>query len=210
MAGLLIDSGSLVVSGSMLMTGSAAIVGTLTVNGTSIPSGGGGGGITSFQLSPRTSSYTQATAPGCDYVFQTASIAGGTFVPGDILEFRFMTEQTGGSGTTYITTNMYEGNVSPGDPYPSGNSFQLGGSQSSGNGKVYFQKTLYINSATETAVYTPGNSNETYNLGVGGGDPVETYVIDWTVAQTWWYGACIDNAGHTLENFGGIIRKLNA
>ena len=209
MAGLIIDSGSLVVSGSMLMTGSAAIVGSLTVNGTSIPSGGGGG-ITSFQLSPRTSSFTQATAPGCDYVFQTASIAGGTFVPGDILEFRFMTEQTGGSGTTYITTNMFEGNVAPGDPYPSGTSFQLGGSQSSGNGKVYYQKTLYINSATETSVYTPGNSTETYGVGVQGGDPVETYSIDWTTAQTWWYGACIDNAGHTLKCYGGIIRKLNA
>lgn len=208
MAGLIIDSGSLVVSGSMLMTGSAAIVGSLTVNGTSIPSGGGG--ITSFQLEPRTTSYTQATAPGCDYVFQTASIAGGTFVPGDILEFRFMTEQTGGSGTTYITTNMFEGNVAPGDPYPSGTSFQLGGSQSSGNGKVYYQKTLYINSATETSVYTPGNSTETYGVGVQGGDPVETYAIDWTTAQTWWYGACIDNAGHTLKCYGGIIRKLNA
>ena len=210
MAGLLIDSGSLVVSGSMLMTGSAAIVGSLTVNGTSIPSGGGGGGITSFQLSPRTSSYTQATSPGCDTIFQTASIAGGTFVPGDIVEFRFMTEQTGGSGTTYITTNMTVGNHSPGDAYPGGVSWQLAGSQSSNDGKVYFQKTLYINSATETSVYTPGQSNETHANSVAGGDPVETYSIDWTTAQTWWYGACIDNAGHLLKNYGGIIRKLNA
>jgi len=170
---------------------------------------GGGGGITSIQLSPATSSYTQATAPGCDYVFQTASIAGGTFTVGDVLEIRMMTEQTGGSGTTYITTNMFEGNVSPGDPYPSGTDFQLGGSQSSGNGKVYYQKTLWIQSATRTAVYTPGDSNETHALGVSGGDPVEIRAIDWTQDQTWWYGACIDNAGHTLENFGGIIRKLN-
>ena len=170
---------------------------------------GGGGGITSFQLSPATSSYTQATAPGCDYVFQTASIAGGTFTVGDVLEIRMMTEQTGGSGTTYITTNMFEGNVSPGDPYPSGTDFQLGGSQSSGNGKVYYQKTLWIQSATRTAVYTPGDSNETYTNGVSGGDPVVIRAIDWTQDQTWWYGACIDNAGHTLENFGGIIRKLN-
>jgi hypothetical protein len=209
MAGLIIDSGSLVVSGSMLMTGSAAIVGSLTVNGTSIPSGGGG--ITSFQLEPRTTSYTQATAPGCDYVFQTASIAGGTFVPGDILEFRFMIEQTAGSGTTYVTTNMTLGDHSPGDPYPGiAASYQLGGSQSSGNGKAFLSKTLYINSATETAVWTPGNSCDTFNNGISGGDPVEVYNIDWTSTQTWWYGACIDNAGHTLKNYGGIIRKLNA
>ena len=169
----------------------------------------GGGGITSFQLQPATSSYTQATAPGCDYVFQTASIAGGTFVPGDVLEIRSMAEQLGGSGTTYITFNMFEGNVSPGDPYPGGTSLALMQSQNSADGKLYFQKTLWIQSATRTAVWNTGNPNETAYSGVTGGDPIEIEAIDWTQDQTFWYGACIDNAGHTLENFGGIIRKLN-
>ena len=168
-----------------------------------------GGGITSFQLQPATSSYTQATAPGCDYVFQTASIAGGTFVPGDVLEIRSMAQQTGGSGTTYITFNMFEGNVSPGDPYPGGTSLALMQSQNSNDGKIFFQKTLWIQSATRTAVWNTGNSTETYGNGVQSGDPIEIEAIDWTQDQTFWYGACIDNAGHTLENFGGIIRKLN-
>ena len=171
---------------------------------------GGGGGITSFQQSPRTSSYTQATAPGCDYVFQTASIAGGTFAVGDILEIRSMLEQTGGSGTTYLTFNMYQGNVAPGDGYPGGgNDIPLAQSQNSNDGKIYMQKTLYINSATETSVWNTGNINDTAYNSVSGGDPIQNVNIDWTQDQTFYYGACIDNAGHTLKQYGAIIRKLN-
>lgn len=171
---------------------------------------GGGGGITSFQQSPRTSSYTQATAPGCDYVFQTASIAGGTFAVGDILEIRSMLEQTGGSGTTYLTFNMYQGNVAPGDGYPGGgNDIPLAQSQNSNDGKIYMQKTLYINSATETSVWNTGNINDTAYGSVSGGDPIQNVNIDWTQDQTFYYGACIDNAGHTLKQYGAIIRKLN-
>ncbi len=171
---------------------------------------GGGGGITSFQLSPRTSSYTQATAPGCDYVFQTASIAGGTFAVGDILEIRSMLEQTGGSGTTYLTFNVYQGNVAPGAGYPGGSGdLPLAQSQNSADGKLYVNKTLYINSATETSVWNTGNPNDTAYNAVAGGDPIQNLNIDWTQDQTFYYGACIDNAGHTLKNYGGIIRKLN-
>jgi len=167
---------------------------------------GGGGGTTAQNW--QTTNYTQATAPGCDFVFATASIAGGTYAVGDKIEVRSMVSQTNGTGTSYLTWAHSSGYTPINVGYPSGFK-QLAGSHSGGNGLIYVQKTLYILSATETAVWTPGNSNETYNVGVTGGDPVEIYNIDWTVDSTIWYGACIDNAGHTVREFGGTVRKIN-
>ena len=204
------DANKLTMSGSIELANSTGSVGQVI----GVDAGGkakwetaGGGGGTTAQ-NWQTTNYTQATAPGCDFVFATASIAGGTYAVGDKIEVRSMVSQTNGSGTSYLTWAHSTGNTPINVGYPSGFK-QLAGSQSGGNGLIYVQKTLYILSATETAVWTPGNSNETYNVGVTGGDPVEIYNIDWTVDSTIWYGACIDNAGHTVREFGGTVRKIN-
>ena len=199
MAGLKIDGGDLVVSGSMLMTGSAAIVGSLTVDGQSV-------GSPTFTWTNTT--YTQATAPGCDFAFEGFVIPGGTFGVGDILEVRTMDQITNTSGFTYTNLAIVQQSTNTsGSGYPAGFD-AIAQVQTSGNGKAYYQKTLYIN-ATTTAVWTPGNANEGSVESVAGGDPIEEWSIDWSLDQFIFYGACIDNAGATLENFGGVVRKLN-
>jgi len=193
---------------SSASTGSSAQVLTSNANGGiewAAAGGGGGGGIVSQQSLP--TDYTQATAPGCDTIFQTASIAGGTYTVGDVVEVRAMDKKTSSSGTTYTAIYQTPGNVTIGASYASGN--QIAGNQTSGDGAIYYQKTLHIISATETAVWIVGNGNETYSSTTAGGDPIEIYNIDWTQDQTIWYGACIDNAGTRLQSFGLLVRKLN-
>ena len=152
-------------------------------------------------------SYTQATAPGCDYVFSVALIPGGTFAAGDVLEFRILDTKASSAGTTYITVAITSGTVSAGTAYP-GTYSQIAGNQSSGDGKLYYQKTLFIQSATSTTVFAQGNANETSTEGFSG-PTNDTYNIDWTQDQTVWYGACIDNAGTTLTNHGWLFRKIS-
>ena len=152
-------------------------------------------------------SYTQATAPGCDYVFSVALIPGGTFTVGDFVEFRSLDTKAGSSGTTYITVAITPGTVSAGTAYP-GTYSQIAGNQSSGDGKLYYQKTLFIQSATSTTVFAQSNANETSTESFSG-PTNDTYNIDWTSDQTIWYGACIDNAGTTLTNHGWLVRKLS-
>ena len=188
---------------SVKSTGSAAQV--LTSNA----QGGiqwGSVGTPSFQAAGF--SYTQATAPGCDYVFSVALIPGGTFVPGDFVEFRSLDDKAGSSGTTYITVAITPGTLAAGTPYP-GIYKQIAGNQSGGDGKLFYQKTLFIQSATSTTVFASSNGNETSTESFSGPGN-NTYNIDWTTDQTVWYGACIDNSGTTLTNHGWLVRKLNA
>jgi hypothetical protein len=198
MAGLKIDGGDLVVSGSMLMTGSAAIVGSLTVDGQSV-------GSPTFTWT--SGSYTQATT-GCDDVFRGVVIPGGTFGVGDFIEVRTMDQITGTSGWTYVNLAIVQQSTNTsGSSYPAGYD-AISQVQTTGNGKAYYQKTLFINAST-TAIWTPGNANESAYESLAGGDPVEEWSIDWSLDQFIFYGACIDNAGATLENYGGVVRKLN-
>mgnify|MGYP003970366295 FL=1 len=205
MAGLKIDGGDLVVSGSMLMTGSAAIVGSLTVNGTSIPSGGASSPIYSWT----NTTYTQATAPGCDFAFEGFVIPGGTFAVGDILEVRSMDLVSGSNGSTYTNIGInQQSTVGTGSARPSGFG-TIAQAQPGGDGKIYYQKTLYITSGG-TQVWQPGNANEGATAAVAGyNDPIETYSWDWTLDQFVFYGACIDNSAGTLQNAGGVLRKIN-
>ena len=157
-------------------------------------------------------SYTQATAPGCDYVFAvTDVIPGGTFGPGDILEVRSMDQKAGSSGTTYtLVAAVNTGSLSAGVPRP-GAFRGFAQNQQSADGKIYYQKTIYIDTAGSSSLWTEGNSTETQN-GVVGGDPITQYApsqLNWANDVVVFYGACIDNAGTTLENFGGTIRKIN-
>ena len=190
-----------IIAGTNVTISPVSGLGNVTIN-----SSGGGGGTVAQQWLP--TDYTQATAPGCDYVFATASIAAGTYAVGDMVEVRSMGAKTLSSGTTYITMAVSPGSITPGTGYP-GSYKQIAGDQTGGNGTLYYQKTLYINSSTETRVWPQGATNESYFNGVAGGNPHETHNIDWTIDQTIWYGACIDNAGTRLENFGGTVRKLN-
>jgi hypothetical protein len=207
---LIADNGGVtsIVAGTNVTISPVSGLGDVTINA----SGGGGGGITSFSLEPRTTTYTSASAPGADVIFMSASIPAATFVPGDILEFRFMIEQSGGtSGTNYTSTGIASGSWAPGTPYPySSELYTLAQVQNGSNGKAYFQKTLYINSATETSVWTVGVTSETPFQGqFTGGDPIETWNIDWTTDQTFFYGSNIENTGTTLKHYGGCIRKIN-
>ena len=165
-----------------------------------------GGGIIS-QQGPATS-YTQATAPGCDFVFSVAQIPANTYTVGDVIELRSMNKISGSTGFVYQNFSISEGTHSAGVAYI-GNGHQLvGGETSAAATSYYIQKTLHIISATETAVWIPVNTSETQS-GPISGDPIEVFSIDWTQPQTMWYGACIDNAGATLQNFGLLVRKLN-
>ena len=206
MAGLKIEGGDLVVSGSMLMTGSAAIVGSLTVNGTSIPSGGGS---SSPIFNWTNTTYTQATAPGCDFAFEGFVIPGGTFAVGDILEVRSMDLVSGSNGSTYTNIGIKQQSiVGTGSARPSG--FEvIAQAQPAGDVKVYYQKTLYITSAG-TQIWTPGDANEGgYPSTAGYNDPIEVKSWDWTLDQFVFYGACIDNSAGTLQNSGGYLKKIN-
>ena len=158
-------------------------------------------------------SYTQATAPGCDYVFAvTDVIPGGTFGPGDILEVRSMDQKAGSSGTTYtLIAAVNTGSLSAGVARPA-NFRGLSQNQESSDGKIYYQKTIYIDTAGSSSLWDEGNSTETYQNGVVGGDPMTEYSpaqLNWANDVVVFYGACIDNAGTTLQNFGGTIRKIN-
>jgi len=157
--------------------------------------------------------YTQATAPGCDYVFAvTDVIPGGTFGPGDILEVRSMDQKAGSSGTTYtLIAAVNTGSLSAGVARPA-NFRGLSQNQESSDGKIYYQKTIYIDTAGSSSLWDEGNSTETYQNGVVGGDPMTEYSpaqLNWANDVVVFYGACIDNAGTTLQNFGGTIRKIN-
>ena len=140
----------------------------------------------------------------------TASIPGGTFVPGDVLEFRALLLQTGGtSGTNYSAIGIASGSWAPGTPYPySSEYYGLAGLQTGNNGKSYFQKTMFIDSATETSFWGP-STNDTHADGIVGGDPVETKNIDWTTTQCFHFGSNIENTTTTQSVYGGIIRKIN-
>ena len=152
-------------------------------------------------------SYTQATTL-CDGVFRGVVIPGGTFGVGDIIEVRTMDQITNTSGFTYTNLAIVQQSTNTsGSGYPAGYD-AIAQVQTPSNGKAYYQKTLYIN-ATTTAVWTPGNANEGFVESLQGGDPIEKWSIDWSLDQFIFYGACIDNAGATLENFGGVVRKLN-
>ena len=158
-------------------------------------------------------SYTQATAPGCDYVFAvTDVIPGGTFGPGDILEVRSMDQKAGSSGTTYtLIAAVNTGSLSAGVARPA-NFRGFSQNQESSDGKIYYQKTIYIDTAGSSSLWDEGNSTETYQNGVVGGDPMTEYSpaqLNWANDVVVFYGACIDNAGTTLQNFGGTIRKIN-
>ena len=200
MAGLKIDGGDLVVSGSMLMTGSAAIVGSLTVDGQSV-------GSPIFTWTNTT--YTQATAPGCDFAFEGFVIPGGTFGVGDIIEVRSMDLISGSNGFTYTNIGInQQSTVTTGSARPGGFN-TIAQAQPGGDGKVYYQKTLWITSGG-TQIWTPGEANEGATTSVAGySDPIETYNWDWTLDQFIFYGACIDNSAGTLQNSGGVLRKLN-
>ena len=158
-------------------------------------------------------SYTQATAPGCDYVFAvTDVIPGGTFGPGDILEVRSMDQKAGSSGTTYtLIAAVNTGSLSAGVARPA-NFRGFSQNQESSDGKIYYQKTIYIDTAGSSSLWNEGNSTETFQNGVVGGDPMTEYSpaeLNWANDVVVFYGACIDNAGTTLQNFGGTIRKIN-
>jgi len=193
-------------------SGSSAQVLTSNANGGIewAAAGGGGGGITSFSLEPRSITYTSASAPGADVIFMTASIPGGTFVPGDVLELRALYQQTGGtSGTNYSAIGIASGSWAPGTPYPySSEYYGLASLQNGVNGKAYFQKTLFITSATETTLWSPNTNDSAFNA-IDTGDPVETHNIDWTTDQTFHFGSNIENTTTTQSVYGGIIRKIN-
>lgn len=165
-----------------------------------------GNGIIS-QQGPATS-YTQATAPGCDYVFSVAQIPANTYTVGDVIELRSMNKISGSTGFVYQNFSISEGTHSAGVAYIANGQQLVGGETNATATSYYIQKTLHIISATETGVWIASNNAETQN-GPIGGDPIEVYNIDWTEPQTVWYGACIDNSGATLQNFGLLVRKLN-
>ena len=191
---------------SSIIPGTGITVDQSTGNVTVSATGGGGGGIIS-QQGPATS-YTQATAPGCDFVFSVAQIPANTYTVGDVIELRSMNKISGSTGFVYQNFSISEGTHSAGVAYIAGAQGLVGGETSATAASYYIQKTLHIISATETAVWIPGNNAET-QTGPIGGDPIEVYNIDWTEPQTVWYGACIDNSGATLQNFGLLVRKLN-
>ena len=169
---------------------------------------GGGGGAPSFTLTRYTG--TQANF-ACDTIQASVLIPAGTIEAGDIWELRGMESATDSTGWVYtafwISTT---GTIGTGGT----ESINLGQVQSADAAwTAGYNKALYVHTADGTGAGTTtwrptevsDVASSTY---VAGGDPHETWAVDWTVDQYLISRICIDNAGATYTMHGATIHKL--
>jgi hypothetical protein len=167
--------------------------------------GGGGGGITGA------SSTTIAAHNGpdtADVIYASLLIPANTFAAGDILQFNALADHdvTGG-GWIYSSYWIHTNNV---DVYGGAGFTQI---QSPQDGTGNFYKALYVHTSDGSGSGTTANNSTNTDVaqpGIQGGDPYQTYAINWTVDQYINALVYVENAGSFISLKGMSISKINA
>jgi hypothetical protein len=163
------------------------------------------GSATTFNTSP----YVISAVASSDICYSVVTIPADTYADGDVVEFRSMVKRDSLNGTAYEGWYISEQAQIVGTAIvTSGTAKQICGEQSAGNGSLFYQKTLWLTTGNMTT-WPYGIANETSNIGVVGGDPIETQTIDWTTTQYLYSQVWQDSTTGTLSNYGGLLRKIN-
>jgi len=190
----------------MSNTSTNFVSGTVDFTGSTVSGLPSSGGVTAFKTAYV--SETQATS-SCDTVRSTVLIPANTFAAGDVVMMRSMQTTANQTGYTYSTIWITT-NGSIGDAQGGQNLSQI---QTPSDGKGFYEKTLFIQTSDGTGLGTScwaaGDSTESTQTGVVGGDPIMSLAIDWTQNQYLTVSVCIDNSGATWTNYGAILTKLN-
>ena len=147
----------------------------------------------------------------CDTIQASVLIPAGTIQAGDIWELRGMESATDSTGWIYTAFWI-----------SSTGTIGTGGTESINLGQVQspdaawtagYNKAIYVHTADGTGAGTTtwrpiDVSDVASSTYVAGGDPHETWAVDWTVDQYLVSRICIDNAGATYTMHGATIHKL--
>tara|TARA_R110000803_G_scaffold4312_1_gene14669 strand:- start:1451 stop:2152 length:702 start_codon:yes stop_codon:yes gene_type:complete len=182
------------------------VSGTVDFTGSTVSGLPSGGPTTSFS----TGKVVNTSYLAQDIVQSVMTIPGGTYVPGDTLNIRSMETREGLNATQYtsmwLTPTAQTVGQAPASPY--GESFtQI---QSSGDNYGVMQRTIKIETATETNWLQPsGTPNDDSVTTLGGTNMMPIKNIDWTVNQYVYLQFYSDSSTGTYTNFGMQIRKLS-
>jgi hypothetical protein len=202
------DAGSSGTSGTSGVSGAEGTSGTsgtsgISNDGTSGTSGTSGssgvGGAPSFSIGRGPLRTGPSTAD--EKLGGTILIPANTFGIGDVIIFK---GATGSPSPDPITNTIYTSMWINTDPNTVTGAITIGdgGAISTGNRSMYFEHTLYIQSATESFLYF-NSSATTTDIGNSGG--FSSYAdgfyknIDWTVDQYVYFSYFIEGNGDTYE-----------